>query len=331
MRPRPRRPARSPRELHELAAALASAATPSDVAGALLARVPDLLGLGRRVARPRRGRRARDRRARGGPRARAPAGAAAAALDAGADHEAARTGEAAYAVTREQRSSSAFPDGARLARYAASALAVPLRVEGRVTGAIGFPFNRPHAVDENVLSLARIAAELGGQALQRSLAYERERDARDALERITRLVPRFVDAPEGAVAPAICERGARDVRRGRRAAVEGRRRPARGDLAGAARRADASGSRRRAPRLPRDAALARAAGHDVLPRRPDHGYGRGARARAAGRRPVRAPRADRRRGARRAAARASLGARRAGSDARDCSRSFAASPTTPAS
>ena len=99
----------------------------------------------------------------------------------------------------------AFPDGARLARYAASALAVPLRVEGQVTGAIGFPFNRPHAVDENVLSLAQIAAELGGQALQRSLAYERERSARDALERITRLVPRFVDAPEGAVVAAICE------------------------------------------------------------------------------------------------------------------------------
>ena len=32
------------RELHELAAALASAATPSEVAGALLSRVPDLLG-----------------------------------------------------------------------------------------------------------------------------------------------------------------------------------------------------------------------------------------------------------------------------------------------
>ena len=196
-------------ELHALAAALASAAEPSDVAGALLARVPALLGsvggsLGLVegddlvIVAPTRGARPILR-----PGLRLPLSTSAPIT------EAARTGEAAYAVTRagfEQ----AFPDGAKLARYAASALAVPLRVEGQVTGAIGFPFNRPHAVDENVLSLAQIAAELGGQALQRSLAYERERSARDALERITRLVPRFVDAPEGAVVAAICEE-AREV------------------------------------------------------------------------------------------------------------------------
>ena len=196
-------------ELHALAAALASAAEPSDVAGALLARVPALLGsvggsLGLVegddlvIVAPTRGARPILR-----PGLRLPLSTSAPITAA------ARTGEAAYAVTRagfEQ----AFPDGARLARYAASALAVPLRVEGQVTGAIGFPFNRPHAVDENVLSLAQIAAELGGQALQRSLAYERERSARDALERITRLVPRFVDAPEGAVVAAICEE-AREV------------------------------------------------------------------------------------------------------------------------
>ena len=196
-------------ELHALAAALASAAKPSDVAGALLARVPALLGsvggsLGLVegddlvIVAPTRGARPILR-----PGLRLPLSTRAPIT------EAARTGEAAYAVTRagfEQ----AFPDGARLARYAASALAVPLRVEGQVTGAIGFPFSRPHAVDENVLSLAQIAAELGGQALQRSLAYERERSARDALERITRLVPRFVDAPEDAVVAAICEE-AREV------------------------------------------------------------------------------------------------------------------------
>jgi GAF domain-containing protein/anti-sigma regulatory factor (Ser/Thr protein kinase) len=196
-------------ELHALAAALASAAEPSDVAGALLSRVPALLGsvggsLGLVegddlvIVAPTRGARPILR-----PGLRLPLSTSAPITAA------ARTGEAAYAVTRagfEQ----AFPDGARLARYAASALAVPLRVEGQVTGAIGFPFNRPHAVDENVLSLAQIAAELGGQALQRSLAYERERSARDALERITRLVPRFVDAPEGAVVAAICEE-AREV------------------------------------------------------------------------------------------------------------------------
>ena len=196
-------------ELHALAAALASAAEPSDVAGALLARVPALLGsvggsLGLVegddlvIVAPTRGARPVLR-----PGLRLPLSTSAPIT------EAARTGETAYAVTRASFE-QAFPDGAKLARYAASALAVPLRVEGRVTGAIGFPFNRPHAVDENVLSIAQIAAELGGQALQRSLAYERERNARDALERITRLVPRFVDAPEGAVVAAICEE-AREV------------------------------------------------------------------------------------------------------------------------
>ncbi len=196
-------------ELHELAAALASAATPSEVAGALLSRVPNMLGsvggsLGLVegdelvIVAPTRGLRPVLR-----PGLRLPLSTRAPIT------QAALTGEAAYAVTRAGFE-DAFPDGAKLARYAASALAVPLRVEGRVTGAVGFPFNHPHAVDENVLSLAQIAAELGGQALERSLTFERERDARDALERITRLVPRFVDAPEGAVVTAICEE-AREV------------------------------------------------------------------------------------------------------------------------
>ena len=116
---------------------------------------------------------------------------------------AARSGDAAYAATRDEFARE-YPDGARFARYAASALAVPLRVEGRVVGAIGFPFEQPHAVDENVLSLALVAAELGGQALGRSLVYERERSAREGLERVARLVLRFADEPPETVAEAIC-------------------------------------------------------------------------------------------------------------------------------
>jgi GAF domain-containing protein/anti-sigma regulatory factor (Ser/Thr protein kinase) len=190
-------------ELHALSTAIASAATPSEVAGALLGRVPELLGAVGGSLGLVEGDELVIVAPSGGPRPALRPGLRLPLTTQAPITQAALTGEAAYAVTRAEFE-AAYPDGARFARYAASALAVPLRVEGRVTGAIGFPFNRPRAVDESVLSLARIAAELGGQALERSLAYERERDARDALERITRLVPRFVDAPEGEVVAAIC-------------------------------------------------------------------------------------------------------------------------------
>ncbi len=190
------------RELHELAAALASAATPSEVAGALLSRVPDLLGsvggsLGLVegdelvIVDPE------------GPHPALEPGLRLPLTTAAPITVAARTGAPAHAATRDEFAHE-FPDGARLAPYAQSALAVPIRIEGRVAGSIGFPFTRANAIDENTLSLARIAGELGGQALERSFAYERERAARDGLERITRLVPRFADAPQGELAAAIC-------------------------------------------------------------------------------------------------------------------------------
>jgi GAF domain-containing protein/anti-sigma regulatory factor (Ser/Thr protein kinase) len=190
------------RELHELAAALASAATPSEVAGALLSRVPDLLGsvggsLGLVegdelvIVDPE------------GPQPALEPGLRLPLTTTAPITVAARTGAPAHALSRDEFARE-FPDGARLAPYAQSALAVPIRIEGRVAGSIGFPFTRVNAIDENILSLARIAGELGGQALERSLAYERERAARDGLERITRLVPRFADAPQGELAAAIC-------------------------------------------------------------------------------------------------------------------------------
>jgi GAF domain-containing protein/anti-sigma regulatory factor (Ser/Thr protein kinase) len=191
------------RELHELAAALASAATPSEVAGALLSRVPDLLGSAGGSLGLVEGDDLAVVDPVGGPRPALRPGLRLPLSTRAPITRAARTGEIAYAATREELVRE-FPEGARLARYAASALAVPLRVDGRVAGSIGFPFTRPQAVDDNVLSLARIAAELGGQALERSLAYERERAARDGLDRVTRLVPRFADKPPGAVAQAIC-------------------------------------------------------------------------------------------------------------------------------
>ena len=190
-------------ELHELSAALASAATAQEVAGALLERVPALLG------------------AAGGSLGLVegsdlavvdPAGSARPAMRAGTRLPlstrapitvAARTGEAAYAVTREELARE-YPDSIDLAPYASSALAVPLRADGRVVGAIGFPFERAHAVDADVLALARVAAQLGGQSLGRALAYERERELRDGLDRIARLAPRVSEMSPQAVSRAIC-------------------------------------------------------------------------------------------------------------------------------
>jgi GAF domain-containing protein/anti-sigma regulatory factor (Ser/Thr protein kinase) len=116
---------------------------------------------------------------------------------------AARTGEFAYAATREQFVNE-FPDGARLAPYAAGALAVELRSAGSVVGSLGFPFTEPDAIDDDVVSLAQLVAELGGQALERAELYEHERRSRKALDRIARLAPRFGTESPDAVLRTIC-------------------------------------------------------------------------------------------------------------------------------
>ncbi len=111
------------RELHEIAAALASAATPSEVAGALLARVPSLLGsvggsLGLVegddlvIVDPE------------GPTPALEPGLRLPLTTRAPITVAARTGAPAHAGTRDEFVRE-FPDGARLAPYAQSALAVP--------------------------------------------------------------------------------------------------------------------------------------------------------------------------------------------------------------
>lgn len=116
---------------------------------------------------------------------------------------AARTGEVAYALTREQFVGE-FPDGARLAPYAAGALAVELRSGASVVGSLGFPFTEPGAIDDDVVSLAKLVAQLGGQALERAELYDQERRSREALDRIARLAPRFGTESPDAVLRTIC-------------------------------------------------------------------------------------------------------------------------------
>ena len=165
------------KDLQELARALSAAATPTEVAQALVSHMPDLLG------------------AAGGSLGLIddgelvivdPGSATRAALQPGLRlplstrapiAAAARTGKPAYANTRGELE-RVYPDGARLVRYAASSLAVPLKVAGEVVGSTGFPFAHPHAVDEEMVALATVAAEAGGQALERARLHELEQSQR---------------------------------------------------------------------------------------------------------------------------------------------------------
>jgi serine phosphatase RsbU (regulator of sigma subunit)/anti-sigma regulatory factor (Ser/Thr protein kinase) len=97
-----------------------------------------------------------------------------------------------------------FPDSAAMTPYAHAAVAVPLRVAGDVVGSMSFLYDRDTDIDEDVVAITVIAADLGGQALERALLYERERQSRQALDRILRVAPRFhLDTAEHAGA-AIC-------------------------------------------------------------------------------------------------------------------------------
>ncbi len=190
--------------LQDLASALSSAVTPPDVAHALVERVPAMLGamgasLGLvdgeelHVVDPQGS----------GPQMLTP-GLRLRLSTRAPITEAARRNAPAFAATREEFERS-YPDGARLAPTAAGALAVPLASGSRVLGSMGMPFASPHAIDEETIALARIAAELGGQALERADVFDQERLSREGLDRVVRLAPRFAgESPETVVA-AICE------------------------------------------------------------------------------------------------------------------------------
>ena len=73
------------------------------------------------------------------------------------------------------------------------------------SGAMGFPFAEPDAITAEVRTVARIAADLGGQALERAELYEQERSSREALDRILAVAPRFQQgATPEAVVISVC-------------------------------------------------------------------------------------------------------------------------------
>jgi serine phosphatase RsbU (regulator of sigma subunit)/anti-sigma regulatory factor (Ser/Thr protein kinase) len=189
--------------VQELATALSAAVTPSDVAHALLELTPQLLGarggslglvegdelvivdplgVGSRTHAPG---------LRFPLRARAPIA------------QAASTGSTIQVRDRESFERE-FPDGAAMTSYAHAALAVPLRAGGAVVGSMSFLFGEHARMHEDAEAIALIAADLGGQALERARLYHRERETRRAFDRILRVAPRFhADTAENA-ATAIC-------------------------------------------------------------------------------------------------------------------------------
>jgi len=189
--------------LHELASSLSAALTPSDVAAALVARTSALLG------------------ARGGAVGLVegdelvivdPHGAEAQThapgfrlplLTRAPIARAAYSGSTIHVRDRETFERE-YPDGAALTLYAQSAVAVPLRVGGEVVGSISFLFADPGSVHEDADAIAGIAADLGGQALERSQLYARERESRRALDRVLRIAPRLHADTSQDAAAVIC-------------------------------------------------------------------------------------------------------------------------------
>ena len=189
--------------LQQLASSLSAAATPSQVAQALVDQTPRLVG------------------ARGGSLGLIegpdvvivdPQGVASQTHAPGFHlpliarapiSQAAATGEPIQVRDRETFERE-YPDGAALSLFAHGALAVPLRTGGEVVGSMSFLYDEDGVVDEDAEAIARIAADLGGQALERAQLYSRERESRRALDRVLQVAPRFhADTPETA-ATVIC-------------------------------------------------------------------------------------------------------------------------------
>jgi serine phosphatase RsbU (regulator of sigma subunit)/anti-sigma regulatory factor (Ser/Thr protein kinase) len=124
-------------------------------------------------------------------------------------HRTATEGRTQRAIGREEFEAT-FPKTAALALGAEAAIAVPLRVEGRVIGSIGFVFDDAGDVEEDAEALAELVAGLGGQALERARLFEIEQESRRGLDRILRVAPRFFTGSEPQGTDAIC-REARTV------------------------------------------------------------------------------------------------------------------------
>ena len=78
-------------------------------------------------------------------------------------------------------------------------------------GSMSFLFDTPSAVHEEVEAIGAIAAELGGQALERARLYDLERQSRQALDRILRVAPRLYAGTPDEISIAICSEARRTL------------------------------------------------------------------------------------------------------------------------
>jgi serine phosphatase RsbU (regulator of sigma subunit)/anti-sigma regulatory factor (Ser/Thr protein kinase)/transcriptional regulator with GAF, ATPase, and Fis domain len=85
-----------------------------------------------------------------------------------------------------------------------SVVAVPLHARGDVVGSVELLFTDEDAPGDETYGLARIVADLAGQALERARLYERELESRRALERILLVAPRFLADESEDVTTTIC-------------------------------------------------------------------------------------------------------------------------------
>jgi serine phosphatase RsbU (regulator of sigma subunit)/anti-sigma regulatory factor (Ser/Thr protein kinase) len=189
--------------VQDLAVSLSAAVTPSDVAHALIERTPTLVG------------------ARGGALGLIDGDAVVVVDPQGVGWQthapglrlplttrapiahAARTGTIIRVLDRETFERD-FPEGAALTLYAHGALAVPVWAGREVVGSLSLLFDERASPHEDAEVIAALAANLGGQALERARLYARERESREGLDRILRVAPRFhSDSPESAT-DAIC-------------------------------------------------------------------------------------------------------------------------------
>ena len=189
--------------LQELATSLSAAVTPSDVASALILHTPSLisarggaLGLvegDEIVIVDSRGAASQTH----APGFRLPLAARAPIARAAYFAEPIR-------VRDRKTFEREYPDGAALTLYAQSAVAVPVRIGGEVVGAMSFLYEEPESVDEDAAAIARLAADLGGQALERAQLYTRALESRQALDRVLRIAPRLHADTAEAAAAVVC-------------------------------------------------------------------------------------------------------------------------------
>ncbi len=92
---------------------------------------------------------------------------------------------AARVVVRDPETlRSLYPDAIAMTPYVRAAVAVPLRVAGKVVGSVSFLFDREHAMHEDAAAIAAIAGDLGAQALERSRLFDDEQLLRTRSERL---------------------------------------------------------------------------------------------------------------------------------------------------